>query len=410
MKVKNGLLSMVVAAGMFAALVPAANAEDRVSPAEAAALSAETQLAVAEGVVANDRTGTIGSIINKWSGAMGNAAALDQFNTTLKAASNMQLAKIFVATSMDQVRAILLGDKLAATANGGIVIENLGDLTQDLVFTPNNPPCRIFDTRNQPGGVAPAGGTVKSYQVYGSAATITAQGGNTAGCTAPKGEPVAVSANFTAVPVGVQGHIRVYPYGGSLPTVSFVNFNGVVGNNIANSGIISTCYLCAYDLNVYNGSQTHHIGDVMGFFYPVSTTDPSFNEVKAASTSSGFSSITSDGVIHMVTSPYVTHTTESGDRVHISAMQALGTSAAAGASGLDLWPCYRVNSPQGTPITIGGGSFGMQTTVNTRVPMSISGVATPGAGTFDFGLCYRTSNTNWNNNEWGYVSTIVLNF
>jgi hypothetical protein len=77
---------------------------------------------------------------------------------------------------------------------------------------------------------------------------------------------VAVSANFTAVPVGNAGHIRVYPYGGSLPTVSFVNFQGT--GNIANAGIVSTCFGCAADLSVYNAVTVHHIGDVMGYFYP----------------------------------------------------------------------------------------------------------------------------------------------
>ena len=409
MKRNMGFIRMMVVAGLLAAMAPSAGAQDKISPADAAAIAAQAQQVAAVVAVANDRAGTIGSIVNKWSSALGNAAATEQFVTTLNAASNTQLASINVATSLDQVRAILLGDKLAASAaNGGIVIDSLGSLSQDLTFTPLNPPCRAFDTRFIGAGVPPAGGTVSNYQVYGAS---TGPQGGTANCPAPKGEPVAVSANFTVIPVGTAGHIRVYPYNGlgvaGIPPVSFVNFDGIVGHNLANSGIISTCYLCAFDLSVYNGSVTHHVGDIMGFFYPVSTSDPSFNEVKGASTASGFSTITSDGAIHMVVSPFVTHTTAVGDNVHITAMQALGSTS--GASGLDLWPCYRVNSPQGSPSIVGFGSYGMQVTAGTRVPMSINGIAIPGAGTFDFGLCYRTSDVNWNNNEFGYVSTIVLN-
>ena len=91
------------------------------------------------------------------------------------------------------------------------------------------------------------------------------QGGNSAGCPAPNGEPSGISANFTVVPVSSgAGHIRVYPYGGVLPNASFLNYNGVT---LANAGNIATAYLAAFDLSVYHANVlTHSLADVMGYF------------------------------------------------------------------------------------------------------------------------------------------------
>ena len=52
-----------------------------------------------------------------------------------------------------------------------------------LVYSPV-PPCRIFDTRNTGGPIA--AGTSEDFYVYGDATTMFAQGGNPAGCPAPR--------------------------------------------------------------------------------------------------------------------------------------------------------------------------------------------------------------------------------
>jgi hypothetical protein len=192
--------------------------------------------------------------------------------------------------------------------------------------------------------------------------------------------------------------------------VSFLNFQ--VGESIANAGIVSTCYLCASDLTVYNAATTHHIGDVSGYFYPVSTDDPSFNEVKDAQFASGnvtSTTLIADSVVRFL-GPTVTHTLVTGDRVHITANQAVGTST--NATSLDVWPCYKLTSlPAATaPTNLGAGIFGIQTTGASRTPVGVSGVASGLVGTYTFGMCYRTSNGSWNSNEYGYVSTVVLNF
>lgn len=83
--------------------------------------------------------------------------------------------------------------------------------------------------------------------------------------------------------------------------------------------------------------------------------------------------------------------------------------AAGGATGLNLYICYRPLS--GTIATIGLGVFDLRTQQNTRNLYGLSAV-TPAlaAGTYELGLCGSSSNgANWNSNEWGYVSATVFN-
>ena len=55
---------------------------------------------------------------------------------------------------------------------------------QDLKYTPVKP-CRIVDTRKSGGKIGAAG--QRNFYVYGTAGNIGAQGGNTAGCSSPRG-------------------------------------------------------------------------------------------------------------------------------------------------------------------------------------------------------------------------------
>ena len=56
-----------------------------------------------------------------------------------------------------------------------------------------------------------------------------------------------------------------------MPTASFVNYFG--GGNIANSGLVTNCYLCGLDISVFNRNTAHSFADVMGYFYPAKS-DP----------------------------------------------------------------------------------------------------------------------------------------
>jgi hypothetical protein len=109
--------------------------------------------------------------------------------------------------------------------------------------------------------------------------------------------------------------------------------------------------------------------------------------------------------------PTVTLTVAANQKLFITADQALGSTI--GADGLNLYICFRSTSaPAGTaPTTVGGGSFGHKVAASTRQSFGLSAI-TPNltAGTYAAGLCGLDSsgNTNWNSNEYGYVTGFVI--
>jgi hypothetical protein len=260
---KSFCLRASVLALAIAGLSSVAAAADRAPSAEQVAAQ---QQAAALAAVAANRSGTISALVSQWQPA---ATALGypadawavEFAAILGGTSNEQLLAMQSASNYDAVRAILQGRSAPVSVSGLAGANDLGDTTNDLTYTPVTP-CRILDTRNTS---QPAGGTTRNFLVYGTGAQMAAQGGNAAGCASPKGEPAGIAANFTVVPT-LAGHIRVFPFAAPLPTASFLNFQP--GANLANAGIIATCYACASDLSIFNNVATHYLADVMGYFYP----------------------------------------------------------------------------------------------------------------------------------------------
>ncbi len=271
----------------FTAIAAAADSKPPMSQQELAAQQAAEQQQQQLSAIAANRGGVISALLGQWQGAASRlgygSGWAAEFQSALQSAAVGQLLALQSAANYDAVRAILQGRPTAVNLQGAIDIKALGDLVEDLTYTPVNPPCRIFDTRLYSGGVPPAAGATRNYFVHG-VGSLAAQGGNSAGCPAPKGEPVGVSANITAISTGVAGHLRVFPYLATLPTVSFVNFGAAVGNNIANAGILTTCYTCGPDLSVYQGATSHSVGDVMGYFYPAVAVTPGLSQTGATTT------------------------------------------------------------------------------------------------------------------------------
>jgi hypothetical protein len=108
--------------------------------------------------------------------------------------------------------------------------------------------------------------------------------------------------------------------------------------------------------------------------------------------------------------PTVSLTIAAGALVYVSSTAALGAGSSA-ATSLNLYICHRTGT--GPIATVGGGTFGLTSPANQRLHYGLSAVASAttglGAGTYAFGLCGSSANAaNWNNNEWGYTSAIVL--
>jgi hypothetical protein len=252
--------------------------EGTLTKEEETAFAAATQVGAAEkereallADVADNRDAVIYSILAKWIAdpvaSVMSGDWPDDLAAALAVASTDKLFAIEGAEQYIHVQQILRGQQVdSSTDDGDLTVPlGIGDATEDYVYTAV-PPCRIIDTRVAGGAIV--GGSTRGFYVGGSGATLAGQGGNAAGCPFPKGgEPNAAHINFTAVPANLRGNLRAYPYLGSLPNTSTVNFQPYI--NIGNAATVQTCDLCGYELNIYASSTTHVVADVLGYYYDV---------------------------------------------------------------------------------------------------------------------------------------------
>ena len=120
----------------------------------------------------------------------------------------------------------------------------------------NVTPCRVLDTRNVPEGPALSANTTRDFQVQGK-------------CGVPVGAKAA-TLNVTVVSWTGQGHLRLFPSGTTLPTISTINFTGTSSAALANGAIVPLS-TNANDLSVFTFFQagtgtTHLVLDVTGYF------------------------------------------------------------------------------------------------------------------------------------------------
>jgi len=127
------------------------------------------------------------------------------------------------------------------------------------------PPCRIVDTRKA-GGILDAS-TQRDFHVFGSGSTIIAQGGNSVGCSAPMGEPLAAHINMIAVNPTGKGNLQAFPVGAGTGAGLSVNYN-TIDTNLANAGTVKTVTGSGPDITVAsNFSSAHTVIDVLGYYY-----------------------------------------------------------------------------------------------------------------------------------------------
>ena len=128
-------------------------------------------------------------------------------------------------------------------------------------------PCRIVDTRKTTAGKISTS-TQRDFHVYGTGGTLTAQGGNSAGCPAPMGDPLAAHINMIAVNPTGKGNLQAFPVGASTGAGLSVNYN-TIDTNLANAGTVKTISGTGPDITVAsNFSSAHTIIDVLGYYYP----------------------------------------------------------------------------------------------------------------------------------------------
>ena len=158
---------------------------------------------------------------------------------------------------------LILGCVMLVLGMGGKVYAEIGDTGTDLIYTPVAP-CRIIDTRNAGGPIA--GNATRNFLVAGTTG-FESQGGHTGGCGIPD-DATSVMINFIAVGGTTSGHLRAWPFGGTKPDASIVNFGP--GQNIANGLIQSVCNpavtTCPFDLSIFAASPVNVVADVTGYF------------------------------------------------------------------------------------------------------------------------------------------------
>ena len=160
---------------------------------------------------------------------------------------------------------LTLGCVMLVFGVGSESYADLGDTGADLIYTPVAP-CRIIDTREPGAGGPIAGGGTRSFWVVGTTG-FGSQGGHTGGCGIPE-DATSVMINFVAVGATAVSHMRAWPYGGTMPLASIINFGP--GLNIANGLIQPICNpaeaTCLFDLSIYAASPVQVVADVTGYF------------------------------------------------------------------------------------------------------------------------------------------------
>jgi hypothetical protein len=145
------------------------------------------------------------------------------------------------------------------------VIDVLGYYSEeeDLLYTPVTP-CRIVDTRKTTAGIIDAN-TQRDFRVFGP---VSVQGGNSAGCSTPMGEPLAAHINMIAVSPTGKGNLQAFPVGAGIGAGLSVNYN-TIDTNLANAGTVKAVTGSGPDITVAsNFSSAHTVIDVLGYYYP----------------------------------------------------------------------------------------------------------------------------------------------
>lgn len=147
------------------------------------------------------------------------------------------------------------------------VAKALGDLGQDVVFTPITP-CRIVDTRIAGGPIA--AGQTRSFNAAGQS-SYGGQGGNAGNCGMQNDVPTAVALNVTAVVPAGAGFATVFPYNTTRPDTASVNYaSGAIVNNAIIARIPNPP--ASFDFSIYSFAASDYVVDIVGYFAPPRAT------------------------------------------------------------------------------------------------------------------------------------------
>ncbi len=205
-----------------------------------------------------------GADVHEWARDMGPIfakASLGSLSVAANAPTFRAMNDAFLTDSRGRTAS---GNLIAAMSNGSLrrPTKALGEIANDLVFVPVTP-CRIIDTRVA-GGLIPANGE-RNFDVS-ETASFAAQGGDAGDCGVSAAGPFAAAAiNFTVVTPTAAGYITAYPFAGTKPLASTVNY--VAGDVRGNLAIVKLNQDDdTQDLSVYTYAGTHLVADLVGYY------------------------------------------------------------------------------------------------------------------------------------------------
>jgi hypothetical protein len=245
-----------------------------------AAMTAERSWAVQNVLqsIDGDREAWVGNLVGKWASVL-DPAVYDLAHEVAPRARVAPAWQLYGASQAGDFRTML--QVLRGTRNAGPYINGaaatslaqptplvIGENDNQLVFTPIDP-CRVVDTRNSGArtGAIPAN-TSRAFDLT-SDAQFDGQGGGPFPCPGlPSFSHLGWSVNITVVNFyTTNGGLKAYPFNGSEPNASVINWVPGLNGAIANGVTLTGCLGCVDDIVIKAFSEaTHVIIDVMGYF------------------------------------------------------------------------------------------------------------------------------------------------
>jgi hypothetical protein len=213
---------------------------------------------------ADDRAALSRQLLDRWSGHVEEAHKqpggqwAQEMAPLLDIVSLDDLRKAAASPTFDAMNDALLGK----TGDGGST-QSLGDIATDLVYVPVAP-CRLFDTRVAGGAIA--ANTTRGFDVT-AVSDYSFQGGSATNCNGvgAAGSFAAAAINFTVVAPSAAGYITAFPFGGSQPLASSLNYSA--GSVVGNLSIVQLDQgASANEISVYTFAQTHLVADIVGYY------------------------------------------------------------------------------------------------------------------------------------------------
>lgn len=309
-------------------------------PAQASVETTETSLNVAPSpllAVEQNRASIVERIISAWRAGLAQSYgdATPDKEAQLRAAlmglrADRLLSASLVGTLDGLAKALDANDKsgLQATTQkmGGVIEKQLGDATQDLLFTPVTP-CRIADTRVAGGALT--GGVMRTFIGY-NATTFASQGGVVSNCSVPNGV-AALVLNISAVQPAAAGFLRLWPANLGMPFASMVNF--AAGDfAIATGTIVPVDSTTNNQFDVWSPVNVDFVADVAGYF-----AKPNVTPLDCVTTNYSSVSIVANGAAQLLSPACPTAYTVVGGSCFLGSSSGfINTFLPSG----NAWQCY----------------------------------------------------------------------